>query len=151
MADEKLNTGPAENTSRRPPSLSPHPNRPQHLNPSRNRPGLPYLSPAMWLCPLTKSMSLWRKRGRTARAEVEKAETPETPEAVAPGETPQPANTEEPKKPRPWPSAESGKAATENQKAEKIGLGPAKGRPPKADKAAPDKPKPSKRGQSVPK
>ncbi len=65
MADEKLNTGPAENISRRPPSLSPHPNRPQHLNPSRNRPGLPYLSPVMWLCPLTKSMSLWLKRGRT--------------------------------------------------------------------------------------
>ena len=61
-----------------------------------------------------------------------------------PGETPQPANTEEPKKPRRGRPPKAEKAATENQKAEKS-AGARKGRPPKADKAAPDKPKPSKR------
>ena len=65
MADKKLNTGPAENISPEAAEPIAHPNRPQRLSPSRNRPGLPYLSPAMWLCPLTKSMNLWRKRGRT--------------------------------------------------------------------------------------
>ena len=84
------------------------------------------------------------EKRQNARAEVEKAETPETPEAAAPGETPQPANTEEPKKPRRGRPPKAEKAATENQKAEKS-AGARKGRPPKADKAAPDKPKPSKR------
>ena len=79
-----------------------------------------------------------------ARAEVEKAETPEAQEAAAPGETPQPANTEEPKKPRRGRPPKAEKAATENQKSEKS-AGTRKGRPPKADKTAPDKPKPSKR------
>ncbi len=65
MADEKLNTGPAENTSPEAAGPITTPEQPQRLSPGRNIPGLPYLSPAMWLCPLTKSMSLWRKRGRT--------------------------------------------------------------------------------------
>ena len=107
MADEKLNTGPAENISRRPPSLSPHPNRPQRLSPSRNRPGLPYLSPAR-VVSLTKSMNLWRKRGRTPAPKL-KRRKPRNAGGGSPGETPQPANTEEPKKPLPWPSAESRK------------------------------------------
>ncbi len=115
-----------------------------------DRPGLPYLeSPAMWLCPLTKINELMAEKRQNARAEVEKSETPETPEAAAPGETPQPANTEEPKKPRRGrPPAE--KAATENQKSEKIGWGSQRAAHPKGDKAAPDKPNRQTR-QSVPK
>ena len=91
-----------------------------------------------------KINELMAEKRQNARAEVEKEETPETPEAAAPGETPQPANTEEPKKPRRGRPPKAEKAATENQKAEKS-AGAREGRPPKADKAAPDKPKPSKR------
>ena len=91
-----------------------------------------------------KINELMAEKRQNARAEVEKSETPETPEAAAPGETPQPANTEEPKKPRRGRPPKAEKAATENQKSEKS-AGARKGRPPKADKAAPDKPKPSKR------
>ena len=65
MADEKLNTGPAENISPEAAEPITTPEQAAASEPSRNRPGLPYLSPAMWLCPLTKSMNLWRKRGRT--------------------------------------------------------------------------------------
>ena len=56
-----------------------------------------------------KINELMAEKRQNARAEVEKAETPEAPEAAASGEIPQPANTEEPKKPRRGPSAESGK------------------------------------------
>ncbi|MBT9847806.1 chromosome partitioning protein ParB, partial [Blautia sp. MCC289] len=91
-----------------------------------------------------KINELMAEKRQNARAEVEKAETPKTPEAAAPGETPQPANTEEPKKPRRGRPPKAEKAATENQKSEKS-AGARKGRPPKADKTAPDKPKPSKR------
>ena len=47
-----------------------------------------------------KINELMAEKRQNARAEVEKAETPEAPEAAAPGETQQPTNTEEPKKPR---------------------------------------------------
>ncbi len=51
------------------------------------------------------------KSRQNARAEVEKAETPEAPEAATPGETPparQNGNTGA-QKAAPWPSAESRK------------------------------------------
>ena len=66
-----------------------------------------------------KINELMAEKRQNARAEVEKAETPEAPEAAAPGETPQPANTEEPKKPRRGRPPKAEKAATENQKVEK--------------------------------
>ena len=72
----------------------------------RDRPG-----PGDVVVSVDKINELMAEKRQNARTEVEKAETPETPEAAAPGETPQPANTEEPKKPR-------------------------RGRPPKAEKAA---------------
>ena len=62
-----------------------------------------------------KINELMAEKRQNARAEVEKAETPETPEAAAPGETPQPANTEEPKKPRRGRPPKAEKAATEKQ------------------------------------
>ena len=125
MADEKLNTGPAENTS------------PEAAGPAIPESGDVVVS-------FDKINELMAEKRQNARAEVEKAETPETPEAAAPGETPQPANTEEPTQPRRGRPPKAEKAATENQKAVKS-AGARKGRPPKADKAAPDKPKPSKR------
>ena len=66
-----------------------------------------------------KINELMAEKRQNARAEVEKAKTPEAPEAAAPGETPQPANTEEPKKPRRGRPPKAEKAATENQKVEK--------------------------------
>ena len=134
MADEKLNTGPAENTS---PEVAGPITTPEQTGPTIPEPGDVVVS-------FDKINELMAEKRQNARAEVEKAETPETPEAAAPGETPQPANTEEPKKSRRGRPPKAEKAATENQKAEKS-AGARKGRPPKADKAAPDKPKPSKR------
>ena len=75
-----------------------------------------------------KINELMAEKRQNARVEVEKA--------AAPGETPQPANTEEPKKPRRGRPPKAEKAATENQKAEKS-AGARRGRPPKADKTAP--------------
>ena len=71
MADEKLNTGPgSEKLPEAPGPVAADqpqapavknsrrlPNRPPHPRPSRNRPGLPSPLPAMWWCPLTRSMS----------------------------------------------------------------------------------------------
>ena len=90
MADEKLNTGPAENTS---PEVAGPITTPEQTGPTIPEPGDVVVS-------FDKINELMAEKRQNARAEVEKAETPETPEAAAPGETPQPANTEEPKKPR---------------------------------------------------
>lgn len=144
MADEKLNTGPAENTS--PEAAEPITTREQAAasEPQQEQTGPAIPESGDVVVSFDKINELMAEKRQNARAEVEKAEPPETPEAAAPGETPQPANTEEPKKPRRGRPPKAEKAATENQKAEKS-AGARKGRPPKADKAAPDKPKPSKR------
>ena len=120
MADEKLNTGPAENTSPEAAEPIATPEQAAVSEPRQEQTGPATPEPGDVVVSFDKINELMAEKRQNARAEVEKAETPETPEAAAPGETPQPANTEEPKKPR-------------------------RGRPPKADKAAPDKPKPSKR------
>ena len=144
MADEKLNTGPAENifTEAAEPIATPEQAAASEPQQEQTRPAIP--EPGDVVVSFDKINELMAEKRQNARAEVEKAETPEAPEAAAPGETPQPANTEEPKKPRRGRPPKVEKAATENQKAEKS-AGARKGRPPKADKAAPDKPKPSKR------
>ena len=144
MADEKLNTGPAENTS--PEAAEPITTREQAAasEPQQEQTGPAIPESGDVVVSFDKINELMAEKRQNARAEVEKSEPPETPEAAAPGETPQPANTEEPKKPRRGRPPKAEKAATENQKAEKS-AGARKGRPPKADKAAPDKPKPSKR------
>lgn len=144
MADEKLNTGPAENIS--PEAAEPiiTPEQAAASEPQQEQTGPAIPESGDVVVSFDKINELMAEKRQNARAEVEKAEPPETPEAAAPGETPQPANTEEPKKPRRGRPPKAEKAATENQKAEKS-AGARKGRPPKADKAAPDKPKPSKR------
>lgn len=144
MADEKLNTGPAENTSPEAAGPITTPEQAAASEPRQEHTGPTIPEPGDVVVSFDKINELMAEKRQNARAEVEKAETPETPEAAAPGETPQPANTEEPKKPRRGRPPKAEKAATENQKAEKS-AGARKGRPPKADKAAPDKPKPSKR------
>ena len=144
MADEKLNTGPAENIS--PEAAEPiiTPEQAAASEPQQEQTGPAIPESGDVVVSFDKINELMAEKRQNARAEVEKAETPETPEAAAPGETPQPANTEESKKSRRGRPPKAEKAATENQKAEKS-AGARKGRPPKAYKAAPDKPKPSKR------
>ena len=144
MADEKLNTGPAENISPEAAEPITTPEQAAASEPQQEQTGPAIPESGDVVVSFDKINELMAEKRQNARAEVEKAETPETPEAAAPGETPQPANTEEPKKPRRGRPPKVEKAATENQKAEKS-AGARKGRPPKADKAAPDKPKPSKR------
>ena len=144
MADEKLNTGPAENTSPEAAEPITTPEQAAASEPQQEQTGPAIPEPGDVVVSFDKINELMAEKRQNARAEVEKAETPETPEAAAPGETPQPAKTEEPKKPRRGRPPKAEKAATENQKSEKS-AGARKGRPPKADKAAPDKPKPSKR------
>ena len=149
MADEKLNTGPGEEKLPETPApvtadepQAPAPKQAAAPTPQQDGPAQP--EPGDVVVSFDKINELMAEKRQNARAEVEKSETPETPEAAAPGETPQPANTEEPKKPRRGRPPKAEKAATENQKSEKS-AGARKGRPPKADKTAPDKPKPSKR------
>ena len=144
MADEKLNTGPAENISPEVAEPITTPEQAAASEPQQEQTGPAIPEPGDVVVSFDKINELMAEKRQNARAEVEKAEPPETPEAAAPGETPQPANTEEPKKPRRGRPPKAEKAATENQKSEKS-AGARKGRPPKADKAAPDKPKPSKR------
>ena len=144
MADEKLNTGPAENISPEAAEPITTPEQAAASEPQQEQTGPAIPEPGDVVVSFDKINELMAEKRQNARAEVEKAETPEAPEAATPGETPQPANTEEPKKPRRGRPPKAEKAATENQKSEKS-AGARKGRPPKADKTAPDKPKPSKR------
>ena len=144
MADEKLNTGPAENISPEAAEPIATPEQAAASEPQQEQTGPAIPESGDVVVSFDKINELMAEKRQNARAEVEKSETPETPEAAAPGETPQPANTEEPKKPRRGRPPKAEKAATENQKSEKS-AGARKGRPPKADKTAPDKPKPSKR------
>ena len=143
MADEKLNTGPAENTSPKVAEPIATPEQAAASEPRQEQTGPAIPEPSDVVVSFDKINELMAEKRQNARAEVEKAETPEAPEAAAPGETPQPANTEEPKKPRRGRPPKAEKAATENQKAEKSAWA-RKDRPPKADKAAPDKPKPAR-------
>ena len=144
MADEKLNTGPAENISPEAAEPITTPEQAAASEPQQEQTGPAIPESGDVVVSFDKINELMAEKRQNARAEVEKSEPPETPEAAAPGETPQPANTEEPKKPRRGRPPKAEKAATENQKSEKS-AGARKGRPPKADKTAPDKPKPSKR------
>ena len=144
MADKKLNTGPAENISPEAAEPIATPEQAAASEPQQEQTGPAIPEPGDVVVSFDKINELMAEKRQNARAEVEKAETPEAQEAAAPGETPQPANTEEPKKPRRGRPPKAEKAATENQKSEKS-AGTRKGRPPKADKAAPDEATPTKR------
>ena len=133
MADEKLNTSPAENISPEAAEPIATPEQAAVSEPQQEQTGPAIPEPGDVVVSFDKINELMAEKRQNARAEVEKAETPETP---------QPANTDEPKKPRRGRPPKAEKAVTENQKAEKSAWA-RKGRPPKADKAAPDKPKPS--------
>ena len=135
MADEKLNTSPAENISPEAAEPITTPEQAAVSEPQQEQTGPAIPEPGDVVVSFDKINELMAEKRQNARAEVEKAETPETP---------QPANTEEPKKPRRGRPPKAEKAATENQKAEKSAWA-RKGRPPKADKAAPGEATPTKR------
>ena len=118
MADEKLNTGPAENISPEAAEPITTPEQAAASEPQQEQTGPAIPESGDVVVSFDKITELMAEKRQNARAEVEKSETPETPEAAAPGETPQPANTEEPKKPRRGRPPKAEKAATENQKAE---------------------------------
>ena len=100
MADEKLNTGPAENISPEAAEPITTPEQAAASEPQQEQTGPAIPESGDVVVSFDKINELMAEKRQNARAEVEKAETPETPEAAAPGETPQPANTEEPKKSR---------------------------------------------------
>ena len=116
MADEKLNTGPAENISPEAAEPITTPEQAAASEPQQEQTGPAIPESGDVVVSFDKINELMAEKRQNARAEVEKSETPETPEAAAPGETPQPANTEEPKKPRRGRPPKAEKAATENQK-----------------------------------
>lgn len=125
MADEKLNTGPAENTSPEAAGPITTPEQAAASEPQQEQTGPAIPESGDVVVSFDKINELMAEKRQNARAEVEKAETPETPEAAAPGETPQPANTEEPKKPRRGRPPKAEKAATEIRK-RRNQLGPAR-------------------------
>ena len=123
MADEKLNTGPAENISPEAAEPITTPEQAAASEPQQEQTGPAIPEPGDVVVSFDKINELMAEKRQNARAEVEKAETPEAPEAATPGETPQPANTEEPKKPRRGRPPKAEKAATEIRKRSKW-LGP---------------------------
>lgn len=100
MADEKLNTGPAENISPEAAEPIATPEQAATSEPQQEQTGPAIPEPGDVVVSFDKINELMAEKRQNARAEVEKAETPEAPEAAASGEIPQPANTEEPKRPR---------------------------------------------------
>ena len=94
MADEKLNTGPAENTSPEAAGPITTPEQAAASEPRQEHTGPTIPESGDVVVSFDKINELMAEKRQNARAEVEKAEPPETPEAAAPGETPQPANTD---------------------------------------------------------
>ena len=115
MADEKLNTGPAENTSPKVAEPIATPEQAAASEPRQEQTGPAIPEPSDVVVSFDKINELMVEKRQNTCAEAEKAETPETPEVAVPGETPQPTNTEESKKLRRGRSPKAEKAATEKQ------------------------------------
>lgn len=116
MADEKLNTGPAENTSLKAAEPIATPEQAAASEPWQEQTGPAIPAPSDVVVSFDKINELMVEKKQNTCAEVEKAETPEMPEVAVPGETPQPTNTEESKKLRRGRPPKAEKAATEKQK-----------------------------------
>ena len=102
MADEKLNTGPAENISPEAAEPITTPEQAAASEPQQEQTGPAIPESGDVVVSFDKINELMAEKRQNARAEVEKAETPKTPEAAAR----QYGGTE---KAAPWPSAESRK------------------------------------------
>ena len=84
MADEKLNTSPAENISPEAAEPIATPEQAAASEPQQEQTGPAIPEPGDVVVSFDKINELMAEKRQNARAEVEKAETPETPEAVAP-------------------------------------------------------------------
>ena len=115
MADEKLNTGPAENISPEAAEPITTPEQAAASEPRQEQTGPAIPEPGDVVVSFDKINELMVEKRQNTCAEAEKAETPETPEVAVPGETPQPTNTEESKKLRRGRPPKAEKAATEKQ------------------------------------
>ena len=115
MADEKLNTGPAENTSPKVAEPIATPEQAAASEPRQEQTGPAIPEPSDVVVSFDKINALMVEKRQNTCAEVETAETPEMPEVAVPGETPQPTNTEESKKLRRGRPPKAEKAATEKQ------------------------------------
>ena len=145
MADEKLNTGPGEEKFPEAPApvtvdepQAPAPEQTAAPTPQQEGPAQP--EPGDVVVSFDKINELMNEKRQTARAEVEKEEAAKEPEEKTQEEPPA-AGDGEPKKARRGRPPKEEKAEPAGKEAAK----PRKGRPPKADKTALDKPKPSKR------
>ena len=88
MADEKLNTGPAENISPEAAEPITTPEQAAASEPQQEQTGPAIPESGDVVVSFDKINELMAEKRQNARAEVEKSETPETPEAAAHGETP---------------------------------------------------------------
>ena len=145
MADEKLNTGPGEEKLPEAPApvtvdepQAPAPEQTAAPTPQQEGPAQPESGDVV--VSFDKINELMNEKRQTARAEVEKEEAAKEPKEKTQEEPPA-AGDDKPKKARRGRPPKEEKAEPAGKEAAK----PRKGRPPKADKAAPDKPKPSKR------
>ena len=83
MADEKLNTGPAENISPEAAEPIATPEQAAASEPQQEQTGPAIPEPGDVVVSFDKINELMAEKRQNARAEVEKAETPEAPEAAA--------------------------------------------------------------------
>ena len=86
MANEKLNTGPAENISPEAAEPITTPEQAAASEPQQEQTGPAIPESGDVVVSFDKINELMAEKRQNARAEVEKAETPETPEAAAPGD-----------------------------------------------------------------
>ena len=148
MADEKLNTGPEVQKIEEAPA-------PAVADPAHGEAAVPEhppeqagpAEPGDVVISAEQIDALMAEKRQAARAEVEKAEVSREQEAGAPAPERPAAESEKAEKPRrgrPPKSDKTGRTGPEAEKEPKK-AGPRKGRPSKADKAAPDKAQPSQR------
>ena len=140
MADEKLNTGPAENISPEAAEPIATPEQAAASEPRQEQTGPTIPEPGDVVVPFDKINELMNEKRQTARAEVEKEEAAKEPEEKTQEEPPA-VGDGEPKKARRGRPPKEEKAEPTGKEAAK----PRKGRPPKADKAAPGEATPTKR------
>ena len=145
MADEKLNTGPEEQKTpeaAQPAQVDPItvPEQAAAPVPQPEQAGPAEPAPGDVVVSFEQINELMAEKRQAARAEIEKAEDTPAQEAEVPAEG------EEPKKPRRGrlPKAEKAEHTGQEEKAPKKAE-PRRGRPSKADKAAPSESPPSKR------
>ena len=109
MADEKLNTGLAENISPEAAEPISTPEQAAASEPQQEQTGPAIPEPGDVVVSFDKINELMAEKRQNARAEVEKAETPEAPEAAAPRRNTAARQYGGTEKAAPWPSAESRK------------------------------------------